>query len=124
MKQARQRACFFVGRNDGTEFAEMALPDNFAAEVYEIVRQIPAGRVITYGQIARLLCLPGYARHVGHALAYAPTDKGIPCHRVVNGRGRTAPQWPQQRTLLEAEGVRFRENGCVDLRRSGWREEA
>lgn len=102
----------------------MALPDHFAEELYEIVRQIPAGQVITYGQIARLMCLPGYARHVGHALAQAPAGKGIPCHRVVSGQGRTAPGWLQQRTLLEAEGVRFRQNGCIDLRHCGWREEA
>ncbi len=101
----------------------MALPDNFAAEVYEIVRQIPAGRVITYGHIARLLGLPGYARHVGRALAQAPAGEGVPCHRVVSGRGQTAPGWTQQRALLEAEGVRFRANGCADLACSGWREE-
>lgn len=102
----------------------MALPENFDVEVYEIVRQIPAGRVITYGRIARLLCLPGHARHVGRALAQAPATAGIPCHRVVNSQGRTAPGWPEQRSLLEAEGVRFRASGCVDLKHSSWREEA
>ena len=60
----------------------MALPEGFDAEVYSVVAQIPAGRVTTYGQIARLIGMPGYARRVGHALAAAPA--GLPCHRVVN----------------------------------------
>ena len=91
----------------------MHLPADFDAEVYDIVAQIPAGRVATYGQLARLVGMPGYARRVGRALAAAP--KGLPCHRVVNAAGRTAPGWTQQRELLEAEGVRFRPGGCVDL---------
>ena len=63
----------------------MALPEGFDAEVYSVVAQIPAGRVTTYGQIARLIGMPGYARRVGHALAAAPA--GLPCHRVVNSAG-------------------------------------
>lgn len=98
----------------------MALPEGFDAEVYSVVAQIPAGRVTTYGQIARLIGMPGYARHVGHALAAAPA--GLPCHRVVNSAGRTTPHWTEQRPMLEAEGVRFRKNGCVDLTHSGWKE--
>lgn len=67
----------------------MALPEGFDAEVYSVVAQIPAGRVTTYGQIARLIGMPGYARRVGHALAAAPA--GLPCHRVVNSAGRPHP---------------------------------
>ena len=91
----------------------MNVPDDFDAEVYDVVAQIPAGRVATYGQIARLIGMPGYARRVGRAMAQAPA--GLPCHRVVNAAGRTAPGWTAQRELLETEGVRFRRNGCVDL---------
>lgn len=98
----------------------MALPEGFDAEVYSVVAQIPAGCVMTYGQIAWLVGMPGYARHVGHALVSAPAE--LPCHRVVNSAGRTAPHWAEQRVLLEAEGVRFRKNGCVDLVRSGWKD--
>ncbi len=96
----------------------MGIPANFDAEVYDVVAQIPAGRVATYGQLARLVGMPGYARRAGRALASAP--EGLPCHRVVNAAGRTAPGWTEQRELLEAEGVRFRPNGCADLVRSGW----
>ena len=92
----------------------------FDDEVYAVVAQIPAGKIVSYKQIARLIGMPGYARRVGHALAAAPA--GLPCHRVVNSAGRTAPHWTEQRPMLEAEGVRFRKNGCVDLTRSGWKE--
>lgn len=96
----------------------MKIPEGFDTEVYEIVAEIPAGRVTTYGQIARLIGMPGYARRVGRAMALAPEE--LPCHRVVNAQGRTVPGWTCQRELLEAEGVRFRANGCVDLVHSGW----
>ena len=82
--------------------------EEFDAEIYDIVRQIPPGRVVTYGQLARL------------ALANAP--EGLPCHRVVNSSGRLAPGWPAQRELLEHEGVTFRRNGCVDLSKHLWEE--
>ena len=91
----------------------MRLPADFDAEIWSIVAQIPAGRIATYGQLARLAGMPGYARRVGRAMAAAP--EGLPCHRVVNSQGRTAPGWARQRELLEAEGVRFRRNGCADL---------
>ena len=91
----------------------MRLPADFDAEIWSIVAQIPAGRIATYGQLARLAGMPGYARRVGRAMAAAP--EGLPCHRVVNASGRTAPGWTRQRELLEAEGVRVRRNGCADL---------
>lgn len=64
--------------------------DTFRQEVIDIVRQIPRGRVLTYGLIARLAGYPLHARHVGKAL-HGVEDKAIPCHRVVNSVGRTAP---------------------------------
>lgn len=94
------------------------MDSGFDEEVYTVVAEIPAGRVATYGQIARLVGFPGHARRVGRAMAAAP--EGLPCHRVVNAAGRTAPGWPAQRQLLEREGVVFRRNGCADLTVSGW----
>ncbi|HAY73588.1 MAG TPA: cysteine methyltransferase, partial [Ruminococcaceae bacterium] len=44
----------------------------------------------------------------------------FPCHRVVNGSGRTAPGWTEQRSLLESEGVEFKPNGCVDMKKFQW----
>ena len=49
--------------------------------------------------------------------------ENLPCHRVVNGNGRTAPGWEEQRSLLEAEGITFRANGCVDMRKWQWKLE-
>ena len=97
--------------------------DTFRQEVIDIVRQIPRGRVLTYGLIARLAGYPLHARQVGRAL-HGMTDKAIPCHRVVDSVGRTAPNWPAQRTLLAAENVCFKANGNVDLHRSQWDYEA
>lgn len=94
------------------------IPEEFDREVCAVVAQIPAGRVATYGLIARLVGLPNHARRVGRSLAAAPD--GLPCHRVVDAAGRTAPGWPEQRALLEAEGVVFRPNGRADLRRCLW----
>ena len=93
---------------------------DFYFSVYDVVRQIPKGKVATYGQIAALLGFPGRARMVGHALAYAPDDPNLPCHRVVNASGRLAPNFVRQRSLLQAEAVTFRPNGAVDLTRHLW----
>lgn len=88
--------------------------------VYEIVAAIPKGKVTTYGQIACMTGYPERSRMVGHAMTNAPKKRGLPCHRVVNHAGRTAPGWEEQRKLLEREGVRFRPNGNVDLRLHEW----
>ena len=71
----------------------------FDDEVYAVVAQIPAGKIVSYKQIARLIGMPDHARRVGRAMASAPAE--LPCHRVVNSAGRTAPGWPQQRELLD-----------------------
>ena len=92
----------------------------FDDEVYAVVAQIPAGKIVSYQQIARLIGMPDHARRVGRAMASAPAE--LPCHRVVNSAGRTAPGWPQQRELLEKEGVRFKANGCADVVRFMWEE--
>ena len=53
-------------------------------------------------------------------MAQAPADDTLPCHRIVNSVGQTAPGWPQQRTLLESEGVTFRANDRVDMKKHLW----
>jgi methylated-DNA-protein-cysteine methyltransferase-like protein len=92
------------------------------APVYALVKQIPRGRVLTYGVIAKFLRLRGGARSVGHAMAATPRGQGIPWHRVVGERGRILIREPYaslQRKLLETEGVAVRES-CVDLKRCLW----
>jgi methylated-DNA-protein-cysteine methyltransferase related protein len=80
------------------------------SRIYETVKRIPRGRVITYGQLARLLRVPGGARTVGFAMAGCPSGQGIPWHRVVGAGGRLLPREPyasKQRMLLETEGTQF-----------------
>jgi len=105
-------------------------PREFNQQVWEIVRQIPAGKVSTYGWIAALISPPpgvdakDYiafgARWVGGAMAACP--QGVPWQRVINAQGKISLRQgaEQQRELLEKEGVEFDEHGRVDLVRFGW----
>ena len=89
--------------------------------ILSVVEEIPEGKVATYGQIARLIGRERNARLVGKVLGRAEYYGIYPCHRVVNHAGRLAPGWPEQRALLEAEGVALRDDIHVDLSRFGWR---
>ena len=97
----------------------------FNESVYEVVREIPCGRVATYGQVARLVGRPRSARFVGFALHANPEPGIIPCHRVVFKDGSLASAFAfggegVQRSLLEAEGVGFLPDGRVDMERFCW----
>jgi methylated-DNA-protein-cysteine methyltransferase-like protein len=94
------------------------------ARIYALVKQIPAGRVATYGQIARLAGRCS-ARQAGYAMAAAPSGTDVPWHRVLNRQGevsrRSHGQGDRtQRRLLEEEGVRFDARGRVNLKAVGW----
>lgn len=93
--------------------------------IYDIVKQIPRGKVSTYGQVALLAGNPKWARVVGYALHKNPKPGIIPCHRVVNKLGETTPAFAfggedVQRKLLEDEGVEFDEFGRVRLDKHLW----
>lgn len=92
----------------------------FRDAVLNIVSQIPRGQVTTYGVIAAWAGWPSHSRMVGRTLRYTPGAEKLPCHRVVNIVGRTAPGWLLQRTLLENEGVTFNAKGHVDMKRHMW----
>ena len=96
------------------------LDEDLIYEILSVVEEIPAGSVASYGQIARLIGRKQNARLVGQVLGMAQFYGDYPCHRVVNQAGRTAPGWRLQRSLLESEGVSFKENGCVDMKRYQW----
>ncbi len=98
----------------------------FFEEVYTIVRQIPEGKVATYGQIARMLGQPRKAKLVGWALHSNPHGGQVPCHRVVNRLGQLSggPAFGGaeiQKNLLEQEGIIFDENGIINLQRYLWK---
>ena len=96
--------------------------------IYNVVRQIPRGRVATYGQVAEIAGLDGHARQVGYALHALPDSMKVPWHRVVNARGEVSARTTNdshelQRVLLETEGVRFDHNGRIDLAKYRWKKE-
>jgi methylated-DNA-protein-cysteine methyltransferase-like protein len=93
------------------------------ARVYAVVAQVPRGRVVTYGQIARHLGLPNGARTIGWALRSCP--EGLPWHRVVNAQGGISARGRDlstqvQRALLEEEGIAFGAYDRIDLSVYGW----
>ena len=96
----------------------------YRERVYEIVRQIPAGRVMTYGQIAEILGEGYTARTVGYVMHAADTEN-VPWQRVINSQGAcstgklTMPVNLQQK-ILESEGVEFNEKGRCDLGKYLW----
>jgi methylated-DNA-protein-cysteine methyltransferase-like protein len=93
-------------------------------QVFELVRSIPRGRVMTYGQIASVLASRLSPRAVGWMLHRCPDD--VPWQRVVNASGGCStdrlPDFPKglQKAMLEAEGVEFRDNETLDLERFRW----
>lgn len=95
-------------------------------KIYAIVRQVPEGFVTTYGEVARMAGLPGWARQVGYALhALGQDDRGVPWQRVVNARGEVSergdPGWAAlQRSILRAEGIVFDTRGRINLTAQGW----
>jgi len=91
--------------------------------IYREVKRIPRGHVVTYGQLARFLHVPGGARTVGFAMAGCPSGQGIPWHRVVGAGGRLLPREPyasKQRMLLETEGMTFK-GMEVDIAAHEWK---
>jgi methylated-DNA-protein-cysteine methyltransferase related protein len=102
---------------------------HFYEYVYALVRQVPPGKVVTYGQVAALLGQPRAARAVGYALRFLPAGTDVPWHRVINHRGQISLRTPVespliQRLLLEEEGVVFDAAGRVDLPVYRWQGEA
>ncbi len=116
----------------GKGFSSPPDPSAYNATVWEIVRQIPPGKVSTYGQIAGLIPPPGGmnlrdydafgARWVGGAMAACPPD--VPWQRVINSQGKISLRpgggHEVQRKLLEEEGIVFDERERVDLKKYRW----
>ncbi len=113
-----------------SSFTSPPHPKIFQAQVWEITRQIPEGKVATYGQIASMIAPPGTltlkdymafgARWVGGAMAACPND--VPWQRVINAQGKISqrPGAELQAQLLRAEGVFFNDNGKIDFEKYGW----
>ncbi len=96
------------------------MDEDLVYEILSVVEEIPEGCVASYGQIARLIGMEKNSRLVGKVLSMAQFYGNYPCHRVVNHAGRLAPRFPEQREKLIAEGVTFRDNGSVDMKKHQW----
>lgn len=111
-------------------FASPPNPQAYNEQVWSIVRQIPAGKVAAYGQIAKMIPPPNgveletYAafapRWVGGAMAACPDD--VPWQRVINSQGKISERAgaEKQRQLLEEEGIVFDTKDRIDLKKYGW----
>ncbi|RMF02093.1 MAG: cysteine methyltransferase [Chloroflexi bacterium] len=93
--------------------------------IYALVRQIPPGKVTTYGKVAQMTggCT---ARMVGYAMAALDFGTDVPWQRVINAQGKISPRaggsgGALQRQILESEGVEFSAGGRVDFAVVGWR---
>ena len=98
--------------------------DTFTDRALEIIRNIPPGRVLTYGAVAALAGNRRAARQVARVLHSCSRKEELPWHRVVNRQGRISLKplhgYEEQLALLETEGVEF-EDGAIDLDRYLWR---
>jgi methylated-DNA-protein-cysteine methyltransferase related protein len=97
---------------------------NFYARVYEIVEQIPEGKVTTYGAIAELLGMKGSSRMIGQALSALPEGSDVPAQRVINRIGALSAAhhfggYDRLRGILKREGITFK-GELVDLKKHFW----
>lgn len=95
-------------------------------EVYRILKNIPKGKVVTYGQIAEMLGNKNYARSVGNILHANPDGEKYPCYKVVNSKGHLSRQYAfggieKQKEKLEADGIEAKDYK-VNLKKYQWRE--
>lgn len=103
---------------------EQMTKSRFSISVIELIRSIPAGKVATYGGIARMAGSPRAARQVVRLLHSCSRKEKLPWHRVVNREGRISLKsfqgHDEQKQLLELEGVEFDHAGNIDLERFMW----
>ena len=99
--------------------------NTFYEQVYDIVERIPVGKVVTYGDIAKMLGRPRAARLVGYAMGTACETDNRPWHRVTFSDGKLWDnQWEHvQREMLSAEGVGFTPDGKIDVEKYRWHPE-
>ena len=98
------------------------MDENLIYQILSAVEEIPEGKVATYGQIAKLIGREKNSRLAGKVLSMAEYYGNYPCHRVVNHAGRLVPGWSEQKRLLIEEGIEFKNNNHVDIKKYMWDE--
>lgn len=96
---------------------------NFANQVYAIIAAIPSGKVVTYGQIAKMAGMPTYVRQVCFILRSLPTGSKLPCHRIINGKGQLSVKndtYQRHKLKLLEEGIEFNHQDKINLKKFGW----
>ncbi|MHA2287625.1 MAG: MGMT family protein [Promethearchaeota archaeon] len=100
------------------------MPSEFTRDVIKIIQNIPVGKVLTYGKIAKLAGNPRAARQVSWVLHSSSKKYNLPWHRVINSKGKIALKSQDgkdyQKILLEKEGIKIVENNTVDLKKLLW----
>ncbi len=95
----------------------------FNQQVFYILRQIPIGKVSSYGRIAEYAGYPGYSRHVGKLLAKLPKESQLPWFRVLNSQGQISlkgADLERQKCCLEQDGIEVSATGKVNLKKYLW----
>ncbi len=100
------------------------MPSDFTQEVIKIIKNIPLGKVLTYGKIAKLAGNPRAARQVSWLLHSSTKKYNLPWHRVINSQGKIALKSQNgkdyQKILLEKEGIELTKNNKIDLKKYLW----
>ena len=100
------------------------MPKSFYQRVIAIIKNIPEGKVATYGQIATYAGNPRAARQVSYILHSSSEKENLPWHRVINSKGSISLKpghgYELQKQMLKKEGITFNENDCIDLKRFLW----
>lgn len=100
------------------------MPKSFYQRVIAIIISIPEGKVATYGQIATYAGNPRAARQVSYILHSSSDKEDLPWHRVINSKGSISLKpghgYELQKQMLKKEGITFKENDCIDLKRFLW----
>lgn len=118
--QDEVQAVISADDEEGAKLEVKILTEDLIYEILSVVEEIPAGKVASYGQIAKLIGRDKNARLVGKVLGMAEYYGEYPCHRVVNHAGRLAPFFFEQRDLLLKENVSFRDETHVDMKKCRW----
>jgi methylated-DNA-protein-cysteine methyltransferase-like protein len=101
------------------------MAEDFTGRVKQVLKKIPKGKVVTYGQVAAMAGSPRGARQVVRILHSSSRKDKLPWHRVVNSQGKISLQpgsgFELQKALLEDEGITFGDNDSIDLKRYLWK---